>query len=302
MPHILLKPVLRTLRRALLSLFAAIAGLLPMAGNAAAEPALWVLRDGKATVYLFGTIHVLKAATDWQSPRITAALHASDALWLELPEGGRAELTQAVLWKLGKDPAHPLSTKLAPEDRQRLRDAAARAGIPPVSLESLRPWLAAILLATAPIQRAGYDSSLGVDNQLLAAARAADKPIRGLETAEQQALVFATLPAEMELALLLEAIAQQSSSPDLLDQMAGAWLAGDVDKLAVVLDAAQQGAEGRAFHERLFTRRNADWADQIAGLMRSGGTHFIAVGAGHLAGADSLQVMLSQRGFTVARY
>jgi uncharacterized protein YbaP (TraB family) len=36
--------------------------------------------------------------------------------------------------------------------------------------------------------------------------------------------------------------------------------------------------------------------------MQKGGTHFIVGGTAHLAGSDSLQTMLSRRGFAVARY
>lgn len=288
-------------RRVLLGFLAGVASLLPFAGAASADPALWLVRDSDTTIYLFGTIHLLKAGTDWRSDKVTAALQSSDALWLELAEGGAA-LTQAALWKLGKDPAHPLSTKLTPEERARLRDAANSAGIPPVSLESLRPWLAAIMLSQGPMQQAGYDPAMGVDNQLREAAMAADKPVKGLETAEQQAQFFATLPPHVELALLMQSVAQQSEIPDQLDQLAGAWLAGDADKIGALLMAEPQDADGREFYQRLLVNRNAQWVDQITGLMQTGGTHFIAVGAAHLAGADSLQSMLSKRGFTVARY
>lgn len=298
--------LLRAARRASLGFLAVLAGLLPFAGPAAAGPAMWVVKDvvkdSGSTIYLFGTIHLLKPGTDWRSDKIAAALKSSDALWLELAEGGKGAMTEAALWKFGKDPAHPLSTKLTPDARQRLREAAKRAGIAPVSLESLRPWLAAITLGSAPLQMAGYESAQGVDNQLLADAKAASKPVKGLETAEQQLRFFAELPPELELALLTQTIEMQTEAPDQLDQLAGAWLAGDVDKLGTLLHAESADKNERAFYQRLLTDRNAHWAEQITALMSQGGTHFIAVGAAHLAGGDSLQAMLTKRGLSVARY
>ena len=44
----------------------------------------------------------------------------------------------------------------------------------------------------------------------------------------------------------------------------------------------------------MFTERNARWADWIAARMQTPGTVFVAVGAGHLAGKDSLLVRLAE--------
>jgi uncharacterized protein YbaP (TraB family) len=42
----------------------------------------------------------------------------------------------------------------------------------------------------------------------------------------------------------------------------------------------------------LLTDRNQRWADWIAKRMKRPGTVFLAVGAGHLAGKESVQAML----------
>jgi uncharacterized protein YbaP (TraB family) len=58
-------------------------------------------------------------------------------------------------------------------------------------------------------------------------------------------------------------------------------------------------AESPEMYEVMLTRRNADWTNQIVTLLEGSGTAFISVGAGHLAGADSVQAMLAKRGVTV---
>jgi uncharacterized protein YbaP (TraB family) len=54
-------------------------------------------------------------------------------------------------------------------------------------------------------------------------------------------------------------------------------------------------------YRMLFTERNARWADWIAGRMQTPGTVFVAVGAGHLAGQDSLLVRLAEHGIPSQR-
>jgi uncharacterized protein YbaP (TraB family) len=53
--------------------------------------------------------------------------------------------------------------------------------------------------------------------------------------------------------------------------------------------------------EALLYSRNANWAEWIDTRLDEPGTVFIAVGAGHLAGAKSVQDYLAQKGITVAR-
>ena len=54
-------------------------------------------------------------------------------------------------------------------------------------------------------------------------------------------------------------------------------------------------------YRMLFADRNSRWADWIAGRMQTPGTVFVAVGAGHLAGKDSLLVRLAQQGIESQR-
>lgn len=277
--------------------FATLAEIQP----ASAEPAMWVVKDADTTIYLFGTVHILKPEINWRSERIEAAFRASDNIWMELAEDAPTAVSQAQIWQYGKDPAHPLSTKLSPEETKRLRAAALRAGIAPVSLESLRPWLAAIVLSMAPMEQAGYQSKFGIENQLREAARAEKKTIKGLETIDQQFGFLAGLPLELELAMLSQIVEMQMEGVDQLDKMVGAWLAGDVDQLAVLMTGDSEVLADDAIYKRLLIDRNQQWAMQISEMIKQPGSHFIAVGAAHLAGKDSVQELLKKRGLTVER-
>ena len=66
---------------------------------------------------------------------------------------------------------------------------------------------------------------------------------------------------------------------------------------AVVSDMKVEWGE---MYELLLVRRNAEWTNQIETLLEGSGTVFIAVGALHLAGDDSVQQILKARGVEVA--
>src|SRR5262249_51748280 len=112
--------------RVLFTTFALLLFALP----ALAEPALWVARQGDATVYLFPTVHALKPELKWETPKIEKAFAESREVWLEIEDPSPdPKAIQPLLRELGFDEAHPLSTKLGAADVKRLDAAAKSAGL-----------------------------------------------------------------------------------------------------------------------------------------------------------------------------
>jgi uncharacterized protein len=266
---------------------------------AAADPALWVVRDEDSTIYLLGTVHVLRPDTVWRTPAIDKALAEADELWIEVEADDPAAM-QPLVARYGLDPANPLSSKLTPEQKARLDAAAAGMGASGAALEPLRPWLAGLTLSVGPLVKAGYDPASGVETKLKAAARAAGKPIRTLETLEQQIGFFADLPPAVELAFLLSALDEMDTGPATLDALVAAWSAGDQEALNALM-VSEMAADYPELYQALLVDRNKDWAGQIQTLLAGKGVTVIAVGAAHLVGDDSVQVQLLARDIAVER-
>jgi uncharacterized protein len=268
---------------------------------ALAEPALWVAKQGDATVYLFGTVHALKPELHWETPKISAAFAESQEFWMEATDAD-PKTVQPMVTELGLDPAHPLSGKLAPADLPRLDAAAKSAGLPgEQALEPMRPWLAALTLAALPIVKAGYDPAKGVDNVLKAKAEAAGKPVHGLETAEQQMHFFADLPPARQVDMLRSVLDEVGGGTGVIEEIMVAWAKADL--ATIDKDMNEDDAEKYPdLHAILITDRNKTWAARIAEWLKSGkGVTFLAVGAAHLVGHDSVQEALKARGIAVVR-
>lgn len=266
---------------------------------AAADPALWVIRDKDSTLYLLGTVHVLKPDTVWRTPAIDKALAEADELWIEVDTDDTAAMAPLVR-KYGLDPANPLSSKLTPDQKARLDAAAASMGATGAAFEPLRPWMAGLQLSIGPLMKAGYDPASGVEAKLKAAAREAGKPIRTLESLEQQISFFGDLPPAVEMAFLLSALDEMDSGPAMLDALVAAWSAGDVQALNDLM-VVEMAADYPELYEALLVRRNTDWAGQIQTMLAGDGVSVIAVGAAHLVGDDSVQALLEKRGVKVER-
>ena len=275
--------------------------LLCVSGNALAHPALWVARDADTTIYLFGTVHLLPHDTDWHFPALDKALADSCSLYVEITDDDPAHMTALVL-RYGIDTAHPLSQQLAPFDRGRLERAARLADVPGgmAALDIMRPWLAALSLTVAPLVKAGLDPKLGVDKQLRTAMEKNGKPVHALETAEQQIRFLADMPTALQLGLLRATLRDTDRADVDLTRLIGAWKAGDDDAIARLENDQLRRQEPRLY-QRLLVERNAAWALRIKAMLDRPGTVFIAVGAAHLAGPDSVQAQLRAHGTPVER-
>ena len=269
------------------------------AAPALAHPALWVVRDADTTVYLFGTVHLLPHDADWHFPALDKALADSQALYVEITDDDPANMTALVL-RYGMDAGHPLGSLLGPSDRDRLEHAARLANVPGgmAALDMMRPWLAALTLTVAPLTQAGLDPAEGVDKQLRAAMTRAGKPVRALESAEQQIRFLADMPQALQLGLLRSTLRDTDRATTDLKALIEAWKAGDVGAIARLENDLMRREEPQLY-QRLLVERNATWATQVAALLKQPGTLFIAVGAAHLAGPDSLQAQLKKQGDTV---
>ena len=268
---------------------------------ATARPALWAVKDADTTIYLFGTVHLLPHDTDWHSAELDKALADSQALYVEITDDDQATMTALVL-QYGMDMAHPLSGLLTPFDRERLARAARLADVPGgvAALNLMRPWLAALTLTVAPLTKAGLDPAEGVDKQLRAAMTKAGKPVRGLETAEQQIRFLADMPQAVQLAMLRSTLRDTDRAAVDLKAIIEAWKSGDEAALSR-LEIDLMRRETPELYQRLLVERNEAWAKRIAGMLQQPGTVFIAVGAAHLAGPDSVQAQLAKDGIGVHR-
>lgn len=266
-----------------------------------AEPAMWVIKDSDSTIYLIGTLHLLKHDAEWKSEKVKKTVGESTELWLEIADDENQAALQPLLAKHGMDPDKPLSKKLNQVQRKKLEKIAATYGLPVANLEPLQPWLAAVVLGTIPLVKAGYDPKSGVDRMLRAQAVAEGDQIRGLETAEAQVRMMAGLPQAVQIAFLVETLEDVEEGLELLEKIAKAWMDGDTETIAR-LGVAEMKREAPAAYKMLLVDRNVAWSEQIVEMLKGSGVVQIAVGAGHLAGPDSVQAQLEKKGIKVERY
>lgn len=274
----------------------------PAASLPDANPALWVVRDADTTIYLFGTIHLLDGRP-WFNDEVKTAFDASNELVMEaiLPETPAA--AAPMIMRYAVDPGHrKLSDRLTPAQNAALGRALTGAGLPPAAFDSFEPWFVSMMLEVLGAQRLGIGADSGPETIFTNAAHARHMPIGELEGMEWQIRLLDSMPEPQQLAQLDETLIHNDELPDKLAPMLAAWSGGDVETLARLLDEDEGDTPlDHALHQMLFTNRNAAWATWIRDRLARPGTVFLAVGAGHLAGRDSVIADLGAQGIRAAR-
>ena len=271
---------------------------------------MWVIRDADSTIYLTGTVHLLPDGVEWRSERLDQAFLGAKEVWLELAEFAAPEgLNAAVLSRFERELVSngpPLSSRLTEEENANLDSALRQARLPPDILkrvQSMKPAYA--IYATGRIHDVGpsYHEENGIDRALARMAIEAGIPVRGLETLESQVGPLIGQPESLQLDQLRWRLTDRPTLKSSLTRVADlaylGWTRGDTNLIEAMAQLNRMAGDVEGLD---LLNRNENWAGQIETMLKGSGVTFIAVGALHLAGPDSLQSRLKLRGIKAERY
>jgi hypothetical protein len=270
--------------------------LLTLSRAAWCEPAIWLVQGPYAKIYLFGTMHILPKQGSWFGPKITAAFGDSHEVWEEADIGLLQKQAAPKIMDRAIAPDSDLWAKLPPATADKFRAELKTCHLPTSVVAHFRPWFATMLPAVCQLtEQSGktiVDGANGPEGTLLARAKSAGKQTGFFETAEQQIDYLANAPEQVQLRQLRDAIDQAATGKDDFNGIESAWLAGD--EPAIARQVADTKKTDPDFYATIFTKRNQRFAAKIAEMAAGDRNIFVAIGAGHLVGPDSVQVQLKK--------
>lgn len=264
-------------------------------------PARWQVKDNDTTIYVYGTIHVLKPELKWQTPGMTADFDKASQIIFELaPDQLTPQVMQPLLFSKGMfGPEDSLENYLDQETYTLLSDRLSSTGMPATMISQMKPWFAGMMLAQVAFSQAGFTGEIGVEKMLSQRALKNKQHMSGLEKADQQIDYFATMPMDEQVSFLQISIEDFDKAGEQINDMLDAWIKGDVDLLAALLNESMLAIPD--IYDRLIIQRNKNWITQIKGFMQKPGIFFMAVGAGHMPGDGGIITLLRQAGYEVRR-
>ena len=288
--------------RAAAALAAASVALSPLAARApSAKPALWKVADKDTTIYLFGTIHLMPKGTEWRTAKFNQATASSSTLVVEtIIDEANPQAAIGAMMKLAVSANLPPILDRVPADkRTALAGVIARSGMPAGILDKLETWAAGMILLGVTFKDLGLEANSGVETALRSEFKTAAKPIDQLETNAEQFGFFDTLPEAAQRKFLTSVLDDPTKGRAEFAEMLNVWARGDVKAMGETFN--RELADSPDLRENLLRKRNANWNYWLQRRMQQPGTLFVAVGAGHLSGSDSVISMLEKSGYKVKR-
>ncbi|MDR0901475.1 MAG: TraB/GumN family protein [Opitutaceae bacterium] len=258
-----------------------------------------VTGDGGLSLYLGGTVHVLREA-DFPLPReFDEAFAAAGRVCFETDiERALSFEMQRVLAEHGMYKDGTTADKaLGPATWAAVEAWCGKNGLPAGYLKPMKPWLLSFTLLAHALRKLDCAPD-GVDAHFYKKAKAAGKRLGMLETFERQVEFLVQMGAGDGDGLILGMLAELEELPSAFDKIISAWRAGDEKRLAAILNDGLR-KEHPALYETLMVARNKAWLPVIEQWLRTPETELVLVGAGHLCGDDGLLRALRARGFTV---
>ncbi len=260
---------------------------------------LWVVETTSNKVFLMGSLHVLKSSAYPLATEIDRAYASSQRLVFETNLGAMMEpAIQAKMMELGVYPeGQDLFQNISGTTRKNLEKKLQDLGLPPAYFSRFKPWFLAITLTTLELQRLGFNPLYGIDLHFYTKAKADEKELAYLESVEYQLNLLGKMSAQDQKSFLIQTLKDLDISAQLADDMMTAWQNGAADDLYALLFKSFEDHPG--IEDRLLTRRNKDWIQQIETMLKEPKNTMIIVGAGHLIGPEGLVELLKQKGYKV---
>jgi len=267
------------------------------ASAADAHHLFWTVPGKHNTVYLLGSVHVLKP-DDSELP--AEALHAyqvSPSLVMELDLNSLTtdKVMTATLAQAQLPEGQSLAATLGPDVYERLRTQAAPLGLDPAFMSHFQPWFVALTLEQLGLARAGYRADSGVDMQLAHQAQNDRKAIIGLETAEEQLALFSQMSLPQQRQFLQYTLDDLEELPMELDELVEAWKHGDSARLEKLMHEGYD--KFPQLLNAMLTDRNRKWVPRIAVMLNDDHDYLIVVGALHLVGHEGVIELLARQGY-----
>ena len=258
---------------------------------------LWEISAGSNTIYLLGSVHLLRADAYPLDPALYRAFDQARVVAFEIDLASAAAAAPLMMSRGLYSDGRSLRTILPDRLYADLGARLATYGIPPQAVESMKPWLLGMTLNTIALQRLGYAPEYGVDMHFFERARAAEKDLVAFETIEEQIEVFDGLTADQQVALLESTLEEIDSASAMMEEISTIWSSGDVDRLAELMNESIE--DQPELMERILYQRNRNWIPRIEALLRGGEPAIVIVGMGHMVGEGSVTDLLRERGYEV---
>jgi uncharacterized protein len=262
---------------------------------------LWELHGKHNTVYLLGSIHVLRLKDYPLAPVMLEAYGNAQSVLMEvnLEEISSAQVQAKMLASAILPEGKTLPDVLGRQRYGRADALAHEVGIQLSLFDQFAPWFAAEAISQLQLTQLGFQPEAGVEMYFMERARNDGKSVAGLETVHDQISLFQNMPLDTQAEYLVSSLEQAHDLPTEVDSMVHAWQHGDTQWFANQLQS-ELGQDPRLY-QSILGARNRKWVPKIEALLNDDKNYLVIVGTGHLVGRGSVIDLLKKDGISATQ-
>jgi hypothetical protein len=263
--------------------------------------ALWELHGKHNTVYLLGSIHVLRPSDYPLSPAVLNAYRDARSIFMEvnLAEIDSQRMQTELLASARLPEGQTLPAIMGDQRYKRAQTLAQEVGIDLGIFDAFAPWFAAEAISQLQLQQLGFQPKSGVEMFFLERARSDGKSVAGLETVHDQIALFDALSMDQQSDYLVSSLEEAHDLPKDVDAMVHAWVSGDIKWFASQIKS--EIGRDPVLYQSVLVARNRKWVPKIEALLNDDRNYLVIVGTGHLVGQGSVIELLKKDGIVAAQ-
>jgi uncharacterized protein YbaP (TraB family) len=263
--------------------------------------ALWELHGKHNTVYILGSIHVLRPSDYPLAPAVLNAYGNAKSILMEvnLAEIDLQSMQTELLASARLPEGKTLPAIMGDARYQRAQVLAREVGIDLGIFDAFAPWFAAEAISQLQLQQLGFQPQSGVEMFFLERARTDGKSVAGLETVHDQIALFNALSMDEQADYLVSSLEQAHDLPKEVGAMVHAWASGDTQWFADELKS--EIGRDPVLYDSVLLARNRKWVPKIEALLNDDKNYLVIVGTAHLVGQGSVIALLKKDGIAAAQ-
>lgn len=266
-----------------------------------AQTSVWEVKADGNSIYIGGTVHVLRPQDYPLPPEYDSAYIRSDQLVFEadMEKLGDQALLQQLMMKAMYAGDTTLETVISTEAYKALEAEYLKFNIPVSNLKKLKPSMVIITLTALKMKQLGLASD-GIDKYYFDKAKTDKKELSFLESIEDQIDIMVNMGIGDENEFVLYSLKDFDNMEEELMELIETWRDGSAKNM--VRQINEMKMEFPEIYNKLLVERNEKWMPKIEAYLFDKKIEFIMVGALHLHGPDGILKKLKERNYEVVQW
>lgn len=261
---------------------------------------LWKVKSEDNTVYVLGSLHMMKQEDYPLNKNIEDAFSKCEVLAVEANINDISQFDIKTLMESAFYPdGETIEDHVSQETYEIIKSETERLGLPILFVNRQKPWFLALTLTSTELLKIGFNPSYGIDMHFINKANGQKKVIE-LESLDYQFNLLSNLSDDEQESLLLYTFKDLHILEKELLVLTSAWKSGDVKTVeSIMIKSFSENGGMFSFYEKLINKRNRNMVSKIEEYLEDDKPYFVIIGAGHLVGKKGIIELLKDKGYAV---